>query len=517
MSRIRNKNNDGNKNNSGGIISTRYGSSISSSVKISANAWKITAILSCVATMVMYAETMLIPAIPDLIKDFGVSYSMSSWILAAYLLTGAVMTPIIGKLSDYYGRKKMLLIVMVIYMVGVSIAGFSTNLVFMLVARAIQGIGLSMFPIAFGIVRDQFPREKVSIGQGIITSMFASGAVIGLLVGGIIIQNYGWQTTFFTIIPIAVSLLLVIRRFITVDEQIINSNQRGIGEKRAEKKNVSNIDFKGALALAAAVTSFLLVLTYMETGTGIDASTYPLVVSGVISFALFIIIERRASYPLVDLKLIMNKAILPANLIIMIIGLLMFMVFQTIPILVRNPQPLGFGEDAIATGNVQLPFALVLLIFGASSGFIISKLGTLKPIIAGSVITATSFFSLLIFHSSELGISASLALLSVGLSLTSVGAMNVIILTTPKQATGASLGTTLLMRVIGSSIGPALAGMYMQSNQSVLGISGIIQSFPSLVSFDMIFLTAGILATGLIVLAILLRHRVLKMSIPNLV
>jgi hypothetical protein len=108
-------------------------------------------------------------------------------------------------------------------------------------------------------------------------------------------------------------------------------------------------------------------------------------------------------------------------------------------------------------------------------------------------------------------------LLSVGLSLTSVGAMNVIILTTPKQATGASLGTTLLMRVIGSSIGPALAGMYMQSNQSVLGISGIIQSFPSLVSFDMIFLTAGILATGLIVLAILLRHRVLKMSIPNLI
>jgi MFS family permease len=213
----------------------------------------------------------------------------------------------------------------------------------------------------------------------------------------------------------------------------------------------------------------------------------------------------------------MNKAILPASLIIMIIGLLMFMVFQTIPILVRNPQPLGFGEDAIATGNVQLPFALVLLVFGASSGFIISKLGTLKPIIVGSVITAISFFSLLLFHSSELGISASLALLSVGLSLTSVGAMNVIILTTPKQAIGATLGTTLLMRVIGSSIGPALAGMFLQANQSVLGISGIAQSFPSLASYNMIFLTAGVLACVSIVLAILLRHRVLKMSIPNLI
>jgi MFS family permease len=512
-----NNNNDGKTDSKGRTISARDDLAPPSSTKISAEAWKITAILSCVATMVMYAETMLIPAIPDLIKDFGVSYSMSSWILAAYLLTGAVMTPIIGKLSDYYGRKKVLLIVMVIYMVGVSAAGFATDIVFMLVARAIQGIGLAMFPIAFGIVRDQFPRDKISIGQGIITSMFASGAVIGLLVGGFIIQNYGWQTTFFTIIPIAISLLFIIRRYITVDEQS-HSYHRQVGEdKHSKKQNIPHIDIKGALTLAAAVTSFLLVLTYMETGTGTESLTYALVAVATISFTLFIIIERRVSHPLIDLKIVMNKAILPASLIIMIIGLLMFMVFQTIPILVRNPQPLGFGEDAIATGNVQLPFALVLLVFGASSGFIISKLGTLKPIVAGSVITAASFFSLLIFHSSELGISASLALLSVGLSLTSVGAMNVIILTTPKQAIGATLGTTLLMRVVGSSIGPALAGMFMQANQSVLGISGIAQSFPSLASYNMIFLTAGVLACVSIVLAILLRHRVMKMSIPNLV
>jgi MFS family permease len=212
----------------------------------------------------------------------------------------------------------------------------------------------------------------------------------------------------------------------------------------------------------------------------------------------------------------LNKAILPANLIIMIVGLSMFMVFQTIPILVRNPQPLGFGEDAIRTGDVQLPFAVVLLFFGASSGFIISKFGSLKPMIAGSVITAISFIGLLIFHSSEFLISANLAILSIGLSLTSVGAMNVIMLTTPKQFTGISLGTTMLMRIVGSSIGPALAGMYMQTHQSLLNVSGFIQSFPSLISFNMIFLTAAIFSIVSIGLAILLRRRVMKMSIPNL-
>ncbi len=194
-----------------------------SPVKISSYAWKVLAVLSLVATMVMYAETMLIPAIPDLIKDFRTSYSMSSWILTAYLVSGAVMTPIAGKLSDIYGKKKILLIIMAIYTIGVSTAGFANNIYFMLVARAIQGIGMSMFPIAFSIVRDQFPREKMSIGQGVITSMFASGAVIGLSVGGTIIQHFGWQATFFTIIPISISLLIVIWRFINVNQ---NENVR---------------------------------------------------------------------------------------------------------------------------------------------------------------------------------------------------------------------------------------------------------------------------------------------------
>ena len=124
------------------------------------------------------------------------------------------MTPIAGKLSDIYGKKKILLIIMIFSHAGVSIAGFSTNLYFMLIARGLQGVGMSMFPIAFSIVRAQFPREKIAIGQGIITSMFAGGAVIGLTIGGFIIQDYGWHATFFTIIPIAIALLFIIWRFI---------------------------------------------------------------------------------------------------------------------------------------------------------------------------------------------------------------------------------------------------------------------------------------------------------------
>jgi MFS family permease len=519
----------------------------SNSAKIPAYAWKMLAILSCIATMVMYAETMLIPAIPDLIKDFDVSYSMSSWVLTAYLIAGAVMTPIAGKLSDIYGRKKILLIIMVIYAIGVSMAGFALDIYFMIFARAIQGIGMSMFPIAFGMIRDQFPREKISIGQGVITSMFASGAVIGLTVGAIIVQDYGWQNTFFTIIPIAIALLLIIWRFI----HVIDSRDEDQGQKRSrilEGNNISKtsngadnatlskasnqIDVKGAIALAITVASFLLVLTLLETsGSNIEAASgnnnhpsnvnssaqvLPFLIIGIVSFVFFVIIERREKYPLVDFKFMLNKSILPANLIIMLVGFSMFMVFQTIPILVRNPEPIGFGEDAISAGKVQLPFAIVLLIFGPTSGFIVSKLGSLKPIIFGTFITTIGFIGLLMFHSTELLVSINLGVLSTGLSLSSVGAINVIILSTPRQFSGISLGMSSLMRIVGASIGPALAGMYMQTNQTLFNVDGIMNYFPSAMSFDLIFLSAVIVSAISIALAIILRQRATKMAIPNL-
>jgi MFS family permease len=526
----------------------------SNSVKIPTYAWKMLAILSCIATMVMYAETMLIPAIPDLIGHFHVSYGMSSWILTSYLIAGAVMTPIAGKLSDIYGRKKILLIIMVIYAVGVSMAGFASDIYFMIFARAIQGVGMSMFPIAFGMIRDQFPREKISIGQGVITSMFASGAVLGLTVGGIIVQDYGWQNTFFTIIPIAIALLLIIWRFIHVTDikeedqsqkrsrilegENINKT-RNSNDKRALSKASNQIDIKGAIALAITVASFLLVLTLLETsGSNLHTASItngnansndnlssnansssnilPFLIIGIIALVFFVIIERREKYPLVDFRLMLNRSILPANLIIMLVGFSMFMVFQTVPILVRNPEPVGFGEDAISAGRVQLPFAIVLLIFGPTSGFIVSKLGSLRPIILGTFITTAGFMGLLMFHSTELLVSVNLGILSTGLSLTSVGAINVIILSTPRQFSGISLGMTSLMRIVGASIGPALAGMYMQTNQTLLNVNGIINYFPSSISFELIFLSAVIVSVISIVLAIILRQRVTKMAIPNL-
>lgn len=499
---------------------------------IPASAWKVVAVLSSIATMVMYAETMLVPAIPDLIKDFNIPYSTSSWILTTYLITGAVMTPVAGKLSDIYGKKKILLIIMVFYTIGVSIAGFSTNIDFMLIARGFQGVGLSMFPIAFSIVRAQFPRQKMAIGQGVITSMYGGGAVIGLSIGGIIIQHYSWHSTFFTLIPVSVALLLVIWRFIHVDNdgkqqqtqrqrQEVEPTERTNTSEYLEKKTIiaknsksatsnGTLDVKGAVTLAVAITSFLLVITYLEIGTGdgTDSSSTISITSfltaGIISLALFILVEKRSASPLFEFRLLLNRRILLANIMIIIIGFSMFIVFQTIPILVENPQPVGFGGDPISAANVQLPFALVFLVFGPASGLIISKLGSMKPIIVGTVVSTIGFFGLVVFHSTEFLLSLNLAIISIGLSLSSVGAQNVIILSIPRQNSGASLGMTTFLRIVGSSVAPALSGMFLQGYQYTVNIGGKPQYFPSSESYNLIFITSTILSIISILLAVIL-------------
>ncbi len=500
--------------------------------------WKVLIILSCLATMAMYAETMLIPAIPTLISDFDVSYGLSSWILTSYLIAGAVMTPIAGKLSDIYGRKKILLIIMGIYTIGVSLGGFASDFLTMIIARTIQGIGLGMFPIAFSIIRDQFPRERISITTGIITSMFAAGSVIGLSVGALIIHEFGWKMTFFTIIPISIMLLLLIRKYIHISDsnsleektekqdqhtKLRNNSTNDIPKK---KQTISSqIDIKGSVLLAITIISFLLSLTYLQTSPDESASNLssdatsspyssleqvtPFLVIGATSLFFFVWLERRVKYPLIDFKIFLRPTILLSNMIIMIVGLSMFMVFQTVPILVQSPEPIGFGENAINTGKIQLPFALVLLIFGPTSGFIISKLGSIKPIILGTVLTAAGFSVLLLFHSTELSISIGLAILSTGLSLASVGAVNVTILATPIEFTGVTMGISTMLRIVGSSIGPALAAMYMQTNQSLVNIKGTTESLPSSFSFDLIFLSALVFSIAAIGMSVILRKKIL--------
>lgn len=502
--------------------------------------WVTLAILSSLGMISMSAETMILPAIPDFIEDLDITYEDSSWILAAFLIMGAVMTPIAGKLSDMYGKKKILLIILGVYTLGLLLGALATNFYSIVIARAIQGIGISMFPIAFGIIRDKFPPEKLAIAQGIFSSTLSGGAIIGLILGGIIIENFGWQATFLFIMPLAITLFAIISKFVYVSEQeqqlvsnkasefccrfihvrkdilltenTITTNSSSSSNNNTNNRNKLNnsVDIKGAITLAVTIISFLITLQFLEKA-GSNNLVEIIIFSAValVSLFLFIVIEKKTPFPLFDFKLLANKTILYANIINMTVGITALMVvYQSIPILIRSPPPVGFGGDALGIANVQIPYTAISLIFSVTSGLVVSKFGNLRPTTLGTIVTTIGFFVLFLFHSTEASITAVLMLIAVGLALMQIGSVNVVLSSTPRRFSGISLGMNLLIYLIASSVGPVIAGIYLQTNQVFVSSRGILASFPSPESYNLIFLTATFIAATSIVFALFLNRNI---------
>lgn len=458
--------------------------------------WKILAILSCLGLIVMFDETMILPAIPDFIRDFGISYSTSSWLLSAYIIAAAVMTPIAGRLSDIYGKKKMLLIVMAIYTVGVISGRFATNIEFMLLARALQGVGMAMFPIAFGIIRESIPEKKFATAQTIFSSTFPAGAIIGLVGGAVIIQNFGWQATFLVILPVAIALWIVILKFMHIPGQALPENDHTQVDK--------SIDIKGTLLLAVTIVSFLSGITFLESKeTGYYIAG--LFVISTISLVAFIIIEKKARQPLLDLSLMKSRNFLPPTIVLMLVFLSIFTVYLTVPVMVRSPAPLGFGGDALTVANVQLPFMVVFLVTTVVSGLILNKVKNTRLTLLGTIISTMGFFLLVMFHSTETAVAIGLTVLAVGLSLSIAGGFNVILTSVSMQVTGIALGMTMLLDLVGMSVGPVFAGIFQDAYRGT--VDGVVGEFPTETAYVLIFIAAALISLTSVILSIMVSRR----------
>ena len=520
-------NNNEKKENKSNFSKNNYNrkpTTISYQDKISFDAWITLVILSLIGLVIVYGETMIIPAIPDFIQDFNIPYNTTSWILTAYLIAGAVSTPIVGKLSDIYGKKRILLLIMAIYTAGTSFGIIADDISTMILVRIIQGIGMSVFPVAFTIIREKFPEKKLSIAQGILTSIFAAGGVIGLSLGATTIEYFGWRSTFISIAPLALILTLIIMRFIHARE----------GQKECDDNNNNidirlrkSIDIKGAIALTVTISCFLISITLVGNSSPTDFNSDNnnaiinlslIVLSSIISVLslfIFIFLQRRTLNPLIDLNLLKDKVILPTNILLMIIGISMFMIYQTISIFIRNPSPLGFGGSAIDAANVQLPFMLISLFISILSGFLISRFGNIKPTIIGSIVSVIGFSSLYMYHSTEVEIIINLAIIAGGLSLAEVGGFNITLVSVSPKVGGISMGITVLLFLIGMSIGPAISGIYLETFQSSILIDGISYSYPSELSYDMIFFTAASLSFVFLILALLTAKKIVSTNISR--
>jgi MFS family permease len=351
---------------------------------------------------------------------------------------------------------------------------------------------MGMFPVAFGIIREIFPEKKLAMAQTIFSSTFPAGAVIGLVGGAAIIQSFGWQATFLAVLPLAVGLWLTILKFVHAP--------RSVDAGQDSPPSDRTLDIKGTICLAATITLFLTGLTFLESEVSPSYVAGLFIASGV-SLVALIVIEKRVRVPLLDFKLMTSKNFLSPTIILMLVFLSIFTVYMTVPVIVRSPEPLGFGGDALAVASVQLPFMIVFLITTVISGFILNKIKNTKLTLIGTIISTVGFLFLIMFHSSETTVAIGLTIIAVGLSLSTAGGFNVILVSVPMQMAGIALGMTLLLDLVGMSVGPVFAGIVQDMNQeTIVGIDG---RFPTEVAYSTIFVISGLISLASVILALL--------------
>jgi MFS family permease len=355
------------------------------------------------------------------------------------LVAAAVFTPLVGRLGDIYGKRRVLVVVMVAFAAGSVIAAVSAQLWLVVAGRVVQGVGGGVFPLCFAIVRDEFPRERVARGIGLMSAVAGIGGGLGLVLGGVLVDQASYHWIFWLGALMAVAAAVSTALF--VPESPIRTPAR--------------LDVRGALVLAVGLVLPLIAISQAHDYGWGSTRTLVMIAAGLVVLALWVVLERRTREPLADIVTLAKPPVLITNLTTLLVGFGMFGSFILIPTIAQAPTSTGygFGFGAAHAGLLLVPGALAMLAFGPLSGIIGSRLGNKVPLAVGGFLTAVGLGLLAVARGSQGEVIAFSFIMSAGIGLAFAAMPNLIIDTVPSNQTGEATGFNALVRSVGSSLG----------------------------------------------------------------
>jgi EmrB/QacA subfamily drug resistance transporter len=401
------------------------------------------AVLAISALAYALSQTMVAPALPEIQRELHTSATSVTWVLTVYLLTASIATPVIGRLGDMYGKERMLLLTLVAFGAGSLVAALSHSIAVLVAGRAIQGAGGAVFPLAFGIIRDEFPREKVASGIGLISATFGIGGGGGLVLAGVITDHLGYEWIFWLAL-VAVAIAIVATHFFVPESPV---------------KAPAKIDWAGTALLSLGLGSLLLAVSEGNNWGWTSALTIGLIAAALAVLAVWTLVERRVLQPLVDMRMMQRRGVWTTNLTAFLVGFGMFSSFVLIPQFVETPLSTGFGFGASVTaaGLFLLPSTMVMLFAGPGSGLLGHRYGSRVPLLMGTPLAALAFGFLAVAHSEHWQVYVASALMGAGIGLSFAAMANLIVEAVRPDETGVATGMNTIMRTIGGAIGGQLA------------------------------------------------------------
>jgi EmrB/QacA subfamily drug resistance transporter len=410
------------------------------------------AVLVLSALAYALSQTLVAPALPEIQRELHTSTTMFTFVLTGYLLSASVATPIAGRLGDMFGKERMLVVTLAVFGLGSLVAALSHTIGMLIAGRVIQGAAGAVFPLAFGIIRDEFPPEKVATGIGLISATFGIGGGAGLVLSGVIVDHLSYEWIFW--LALISAAVAVVATLLFVPESPI--------------KSPAKIDWGGAALMSLGLVALLVAVSEGNSWGWGDFRTLGLIALSAVVLVVWIRYERGVDQPLVDMEMMRERAVLTTNLTALLVGFGMFGSFILIPKFVEIPAAAGYGFGASVTeaGLFLLPSAAIMLFAGPVAGFLGTRFGSKLPLLLGTGVATFAFLFLAAFHDSRASIYVASVLLGVGIGFAFASMANLIVEAVEQRQTGVATGMNTIMRTIGGSLGGQIAASIVAGHVS---------------------------------------------------
>jgi EmrB/QacA subfamily drug resistance transporter len=397
------------------------------------------ALLAVAAVAYALLQSLVAPALLTIQHDLNTTTAGAAWILTAYLLSASVVTPIAGRLGDMFGKKRTMVAVLLVLAAGTLIAGLATSIGVMITARVIQGAGGAVFPLAFAIIRDEFPRERIPHGVALISAIMGIGGGLGIVLAGPIVQHLSYHWLFW--FPLLAVLAATAGIVAYVPESPIRTPGR--------------VDPLGAVLLSGWLVAFLVPISEGPTWGWLSGRTLGLFAVAAAVLPMWVWAEARSAAPLVDMRMMRLRPVWTTNLAALVIGFGMFASFVLVPQFVELPEATGFGFGASVTqaGLFMVPATMGMLFVGPVSGRLSATVGSKVPLVLGALTSCLAFIFLAAAHGSSWEIYTAMLVMGVGIGFAFGSMANLIIESVPAHQTGVATGMNTIVRSIGGAIG----------------------------------------------------------------
>lgn len=397
-------------------------------------------------------QSLVVPVLPELIRALHTTQDTATWLMTGYLLSASVATPILGRIGDKVGKERVLVFTLCALTVGSLIAAMTDSVGIMIVARVLQGVGGGVLPLAFGIIRDEFPIAKLSGAVGIASALVAVGGGLGLVLAGPIVENLDYHWLFW--VPMSMTAVATLAAILFVPPSPV--------------RNPDAINWGAALMLSAWLVTLLLAVSKGPRWGWDSASTLGLFSTAAVCFVLWIVVELSSRTPLIDMSTMRIPAVWTTNLVAMMAGSAMFATMTFLPQLIQTPQAAGYGLGAGITrsGVYMLPMAVTMFVFGMAAAPLSQRIGAKFVVLIGSIVMTAPFVMLALAHGEAWQICTAVSVLGVGLGLVFSSMSAIIVGTVPPAQTGAATGINANIRTVGGAIGSAISGSILTSGIS---------------------------------------------------